>query len=267
MAYGIKVMPYGATTPQTELTDFGTLSAFQRETPEPKVVKVDIPAGLDLDITDAVGLGWHDGTDTFDIYITTNTEAERLQAMRDLTALIHGKRLRYVLSWDSAYYCSGRFTVQYERMNPHVSRASVTIDREAWRQTISRETHAIDCHPTGSFPLVDSVRFHTVRAKLLQSGYAVVDVDEPSIWTDEKAAGTYTLATDVYGSEGKSVWVELNDWLMYVDGDNLVVNSTKFSVSSNNAVIDATATVTDGDIRFADADLQKVTVDFYRWDV
>ena len=259
-------MPYGATTPQTELADFGTLSAFQRETPEPKVVKVDIPAGLDLDITDAVGpVGWHDGTDTFDIYITTETEAERLQAMRELTALVHGQRLRYRLSWDSAYYCQGRFTVQYERMNPHVSRASVTVDREAWKQGVSRESHVIDCHPEGSYALEGSMRYRSVRVTLAQGAYVAIGPEEPGILTDHRSAGTYTLANDAYS--GESVWVDLDSWLMYVDGNNYVVNSEKFSVSGSNAVIDASYTVTDGNMVFPDEAKQKVTVDFYRWDV
>ena len=258
-------MPYDGYSPQSELADFGYLSAFQREVPQPKVVKVDIPAGLDLDITDAVGLGWHDGTDTFDIYITPKTEAERLRLMRDLTELLHGKRMRYRLSWDPDYYCKGRFTVSFERLNPHVSRASVTVDREAWKQGVSRESHVIDCHPEGSYALEGSMRYRLVRVTLAQGAYVAIGPEEPGILTDHRSAGTYTLANDAY--PGDVVWLLVDSWLMYVDGDNYVVNSEKFSVSGNNAVIDATATVTDGDIYFADADLQKVTVDFYRWDV
>ena len=264
MAYGIRIAPYGTWTWAENLADFGTISNFQREVPEPKVVKVDIPAGLDLDITDAVGLGWHDGTDTFDIYITTDTEAERLEAMRDLTTLIHGQRLRYYLSWDSDYYCQGRFSVQYERLNPHVSRASVTVDREAWRVARSIEYHDVDCHPYGWCDLEGSMRYNSVAATFLQSGGADVAVEEPITLTD-RATGTHTLATDVFGES--TVWLRVDSWLLYVDGDNLVVNSSKFSVSGNNATINATGTVTDGDLHFADADKQKVTVQFRRWDV
>ena len=277
MAYGIKVMPYGATTTQTELTDFGTLSAFQRETPEPKVVKVDIPAGLDLDITEAVGpVGWHDGTDAFDIYITTETEAERLEAMRDLTALLHGKRLRYRLSWDSAYYCNGRFTVQYERLNPHVSRASVTIDREAWRTGVSRETHVVDCHPNGEQPLEDSMRYRNVRVTLLQGGGADVAATEPATLTT-RTAGTHVIADDA--RDGSTVWLEVDDWVYYVDGEDLVVKPSRISVSGSNAAIDGSYTdaggttvlggwsIVDGDLQYELYPLQQVTVDFFRWDV
>ena len=261
--YGIMVAQDGASSWQANLADFGFISAFRRETPKPKVVKVDIPAGVDLDITEAVGpVGWHDGTDTFDIYITTETEAERLQAMRDLTALIHGKRLQYYLTWDADYRCWGRFTVQYDRLNPHVSRASVTIDREAWRQTRGRETHVVDCHPYGWYDLEGSMRFYSVRAKFLQSGGGDVAVEEPITLTT-RAAGTHTLASDVSGES--TVWLKVDSWVMYVDGDNLVVNS--YSISGSNFVVNADYTVTDGDIYFADADLQKVTVDFYRRDV
>lgn len=275
--YGIKVMPYGATSPQTELSDLGTISNFRQKSPEPKVIKVDIPAGPDLDLTSALGpVGWHNGEHSFDLYIVAETEAQCVQTMRDLAALVHGKQLRYILSWQPGYYCQGRWTVEFERLNPRAARAMVTIDREPWRQGYVRETHVIDCHPDGSFKLEGSARFHTVRVKLLQGGEAEVAAAEPGIMT-HRDAGTHTLAADAYA--GDTVWLAVSDWLMYVDGDDLKVNPSRFELSGTNAVIDGSytdaqgatvtdhGTVVDGDLRFALCDLQKVTVDFYRWDL
>ena len=47
-------------------TEYGLIySSFEEELPEPKVIKVEIPAGIDLDISDSLGvMGYHNGKHT-----------------------------------------------------------------------------------------------------------------------------------------------------------------------------------------------------------
>ena len=242
------------------------LSRFSEQLPEPKVTKVDIPAGVDLDITEALGvIGYHNGTHTLELYLVADSEAERVRLTRELVAMLHGQAMDYRLSWDDAYTYHGRFQIGVERLSPKSSRITVGIDRSPWKKGRTRETHVIDCHPYGWLDLTKSTRYHDVRAKFLQSGGADVAVEEPTTLTT-RATGTHALAADVNGDS--TAWLRVDDWLLYVDDDgDCVVKDSKFSVSNGNAVIDASYTVSDGDICFADADKQKVTVDFYRWDV
>lgn len=236
---------------------------FSQKMPEPKVITVDIPAGSDLDITDALGpIGYHNGHHTLEMLVTGETEQECVTRCREIAAMLHGNAMDYRLTWDANYTYHGRFRVEQERRNHLASIMTIDIDRSPWKKS-TRESHVVDCHPYGWYDLEGSTRYHTVRAKFLQDGGGDVAVEEPLEYTT-RTTGTRTLATDAYA--GETVWLKVDSWVMYVDGDeNLVVNS--YSISGSNFVVNADYTVTDGDIYFADADKQKVTVDFYRWDV
>ena len=238
------------------------ISTFAETLPEPKVIKVDIPAGADLDITEALGaMGYHNGTHTLGVLVKADSEKARRDAVRAIVALLHGKRMDYQLTWDAGYTFTGRFAVAVERRSPLASWLTITSDRSPWKRH-SRESVVIDCHPSGSYTLEGSVRYHTVQAILKQAGTTKVG-DEAAVARD--AAGTYTLAADVYG--GTEITATVADWLMYADEPDLKVKSGKISYSGTNAVIDASYTVTSGDMVFPDADNQKVTVRFYRWDL
>jgi len=238
------------------------ISTFAETLPEPKVIKVDIPAGADLDITEALGaMGYHNGTHTLGVLVKADTETARRNAVRAIVALLHGKRLDYQLTWDSGYTFTGRFAVAVERRSPLASWLTITSDRSPWKRH-SREQVIIDCHPSASYTLQGSERYHTLYVIMQQAGTTKVG-DEAAVTRD--AAGTYTLAADVYGDT--EVTVTVADWLMYVDEPNLKVKSGKISYSGTNAVIDASYTVTSGNMVFPDADDQKVTVRFYRWDL
>lgn len=247
----------------TDLRDVGAmLSKFAESLPEPKVVKVSIPAGLDLDITDSLGtMGYRNGKHTLMLYVNAETEAELMRITRELVSMMHGNMLNYRLSWDEGYTYRGRFAVKLERLNPRSSRVTIDIDRNPWK-THSRESVDVNCHPSATYTLEGSARFHTVQAILKQAGTTKVGSDAA---VTRDAAGTYTLATDLYGNT--TLTLTVSDWLMYVDESNLAVNENKISYSSNNAVIDSTYTVTNGNIVFADEAKQHVTVRFYRWDL
>lgn len=256
--------PYKLTVGGTDVCAAvnGVVTRFGEKAPEPKVIKVDIPAGADLDITEALGMvAYHNGTHTIELLVTGGTEAERAERCRILTALLHGKRDDYTISWDSGYTYTGRFAVEHERLSKYASRSVVTVDRAPWKRH-SRESVDVNCHPSGSYTLEGSARYHTVQAVMPQAGTTKVG-GESAVTRD--AAGTYTLASDLY--ESTKLTFTVADWLMYVSGTNMVVNDSKISISGNNAVVDSSYTVTSGNIVFADEADQHVTVRFYRWDL
>ena len=252
------------TVDGTDLRDMGAvLSQFSEELPEPKVIKVDIPAGVDRDITEALGaIGYHNGRHTLTHYVVADTEAERVRMVREIVAMLHGSMHDYKLSWDSGYTYTGRFQVSVERLNPRSSRVTVDVDRSPWKKH-SKETVTLDCHPSATHALEGSVRYHDIVANYKQAGTAKLG----SAAAVATTAGNNAIATDSYGD--KDFVATVNDWLLYVDGEDLVVKNSKFSTSGSDAVIDATYEINldRDDMVFTDVASQKVTLTFYRWDL
>ena len=257
-------MGHTITVDGTDLAErFGPISRFAETLPQPKVIKVSIPAGLDLDITDSLGrVGFSDGEHRFDVYLLCETERERVEAERAIVAMLQGRRLDYELSWDEGYTYTGRFVLEFGYLNPHQTRVGVKVSRSPWKVHVVEE-HVIDCHPSATHQLEGSSSYHDIEAVMLQGGSTQVGSETA---VARAAAGTYELADGVYSDLG--VTVTVSDWLFYADDYDLVVNESKFSQSGSGVTIDASYEVTDdGDIYFADADLQLVTVKYARWDM
>lgn len=238
------------------------ISTFAETLPEPKVIKVDIPAGADLDITDALGaMGYHNGTHTLGVLVKADSEQARRDAVRAIVALLHGKRMDYQLTWDSGYTYTGRFAVAVERRSPLASWLTITSDRAPWKRH-TRESVDLIAHPSVSYVMEGSERFNYVIAILAQAGTTKVG-SAAAVARD--AAGAYTLASDLYGRT--TLTFTVSDWLMYVSGTNLVVNSSKYSVSGTDAVIDSAYAVTNGNMVFEAEAKQHVRVNFARMDL
>lgn len=236
-------------------------SSFEEELPEPKVIKVDIPAGIDLDISEALGvMGYHNGRHVLKFLLYGDTQAERLQKKREIVSKLHGVKANYSLSWDSGYTYNGRAEVSVEHKFDNADVLTIEIDRNPWK-THSRESIDVNSHPTGTATLSGSKWYQTVD--IILKAAATVKVGSGTAQSLE--AGTHTLASRLDGDT--TITVTMSDWLMYVSGTNLVVNSDKFSVSGTNAVIDSSYTVTNGNMVFADEANQHSTVRFYRKDL
>lgn len=239
-----------------------TIYEFSEVLPEPKVHKVEIPAGLDLDITDSLGLvGYHNGKHVLRLLVAADDEAGRIEKVRLLVALLHGVMADYQLSWDEGYTYRGRFTVEVRRVTPRHSYVALTVDRSPWK-VYARESVDLNAHPSASYALRGSKRYHDVRARLLQPGTTKIG---SSSAVTRSGSGTYALAEEAYGDTQTAFTV--SDWLMYASGTNLVVKESKFSTSGTDATIDAGYTVTDGNMVFPDEAKQHVTLYWNRYDL
>lgn len=207
-----------------------TLSQFANALPEPKVMKVEIPAGADLDITESVGrVAFHNGTHTFKVLVAAETETAKDEAVRRIVTRLHGKRRQYQLSWDEGYTYTGRFEVSVERLSPLASMLTITSDRYPWK--LSEELTAdIDSHPVGTHTLLGSERYSGVAIKVRQAATVLVGSGIPFTFN---AAGTYDLYAQLYGDN--LVTVTVSDWWQYLDGTNLVVNPDRITISGNDA--------------------------------
>lgn len=247
--------------------EFGLMySSFEEELPEPKIIKIDIPAGLDLDISDSLGvMGYHNGKHTLKFLLYGATEAERLEKKRAIINKLHGKRADYRLSWEQGYKYTGRAKVSVEHKFDNADVLTIEIDRVPWKLKTT-DVIDINSHPSGSYTMTGSSRYNNVNVKMLQRGSTKIGSNSA---VTREAAGTYVLAEDAYGNT--TVTVTVSDWLMYVDGTNLVVKSDKFSMSGANAMIDSAVpdayVLEDDNIVFEGEKMQHSTLRFTRYDL
>lgn len=234
---------------------------FEEELPEPKIIKVDIPAGMDIDITKALGpVAYHDGKHTFKFFVYKPTASEVFDVERELISTIHGKRGAYRLSWDPDFTYTGRAKVSIEHRGDVAALVTIEIEHAPWK-TGALETIDVNCHPSGTARLEGHGRYHTVRARLLQSGTTKVG----SAAAVSRHAGNGLLADDLYADTTLTFTVA--DWWQYIDGTNLVVNPNHITISGNNAQFDSNWTINGTDLYCADEAKQHVTVTYYGWDL
>lgn len=234
---------------------------FEEELSEPKIIKVDIPAGMDIDITEAIGpVAYHDGKHTFTFFVYKPTAAEVFDVERKLISTIHGKRAAYRLSWDPDFTYTGRAKVSIEHRGDVAALVTIEIEHAPWK-TGARKTIDVNCHPSGTAILTGHDRYNTVWAKLLQSGTTEVG-SAAAVWRN---ADTFLLADDLYADTAYTFTVD--DWWQYINGTNLVVNTNHVSFSGNNAQFDSNWSVNGTDLYCANEAKQHVTVTYYGWEL
>lgn len=243
-----------------------SLIDFAEELPQPKVIKVPIPAGIDLDITDAFGaVGYTNGKHDISLLVQGADEVERMERVRGLIAYLHGQMMDYALSWDEGYNYTGRFFVKVERVVDYASRVIVSIDHKPFKSKY--ETVEFDAALVNPYILQGSTRYQDLRITLAQAATVSLDGGEAQSF----GAGTSLIASDVFGYS-HDVAVTLADWLLKIDEENedIIVNTDSHPItitSGNLTVADAPYTITNGNLVFDDYAKQIVKLKYYRWDV
>ena len=241
------------------------LSSYETELPAPKVIKVDIPAGADRDITDAIGsIGYHMGKHTFKFLLHGDTATDRKEKLRAITSLVHGVRANYVLSWESNYKYTGRGRVYVEHLTLMSDLVTIEIERDPWK-TSSLESIDVNSHPSGVASLVGSKTYTNVAVILREA--ATVKVGSGTATSYE--AGTHSLATSLNEDTDITINVGSGGWVLYtVDGStDLKMNTAKVSISDTDLVVDDSYVISNGDIIFSTEYNQHSTVRFRRKDV
>ena len=240
-------------------------SSFSEKVPEPKVTKVEIPAGSDLDISEAVGfMAYHNGEHEFKFLLYGNTQPERLAQLKDLLGDIHGKYHEYVLSWDSDYIYKGRWKVTVDHKFDNADVVTMTVDRYPWRLGVPSESIDINSHPTATVTLMGSTYYDDLNLTTLQTG--VKSKVGLAAEVTHGAAGTYHLMDTLYGDN--PVTVTVTDWWQYLDGTNLVVNTAKgYSLSGTNAVFGSDWSKVGTDLYCANEATQHSTLVYTRRDL
>lgn len=243
-----------------------SLIDFAEELPQPKVIKVPIPAGIDLDITDAFGaVGYTNGKHDISLLVQGADEVERMERVRGLIAYLHGQMMDYALSWDEGYSYTGRFFVKVERVVNYASRVVVSIDHKPFKRKY--ETVEFDAALVNPYVLEGSARYQDLRITLAQA--ATVSLDGGT--AQSFGAGTSIIAENVLGYS-HDVAVTLADWLLKIDEDanNIIVNTDLHPITitdGNLTVADAPYSITNGNLVFDDYANQIVKLKYYRWDV
>ena len=243
--------------------EFGAvLSKFEMEPPEPKVTKVEIPAGSDLDITESVGfVAYRNGVHTFGLVLCGDDLPERL---RRLTGLVHGTMADYTLSWDPGYTYRGRWAIEsVERLAANGILVTISVDRHPWKRSEGRVTLEVNSHPTGTVVMEGSTYYDDVRLTHAQSADVTVGTTPMGSFDGE---GEDVVAETVYGRN--RVTVEVDDWWQYLDGTNLVVNPEKgYELVGTDARFGSDWELVGTDLRCANEAKQHSTVSYTRRDL
>lgn len=252
--------------------EFGAvLSKFEMEPPEPKVTKVEIPAGSDLDITESVGfVAYHNGKHTFALLLRGDDLPEQL---RRLTGLVHGAMADYTLSWDPGYTYRGRWAIEsVERLAANGILVTCVVDRYPWKTSGVRDSIDINSHPTatdsriiGVAVMSGSTYYDDIKLKTLQAD-ATAKVGAASAVTLANA-GTHDLMETIYGKN--AVAVTMPDWWQYLDGTNLVVNTAndRYSLDGTDATFGSDWEKVGTDLYCANEAKQHSTLSFGRRDL
>lgn len=232
-------------------------SDFSETPPEPKVFRVDVPAGADIDITEAIGpVAFHNGTHVFKWLLYAD---DKEQALRELMALVHGVRADYSLSWDEGYVYTGRWEVAaIDHRTEQSAVVTMKVDRYPWK--VKAESIELDAHPTASHDIEGSERISNIAVTATQGGTA--DINGTTV---PFSSGTTPLAAQVYGNA--SVELTVSDWICYMDGHNLIVNETYIEIAEENAQFSVPPFERVGNDLHCDTSLQKVTLAWTRKDL
>lgn len=238
------------------------LTDFKMEVPKPKVIKVEIPGGSDLDITESVGfVAYHNGKHTFALLLRGDDLPEQL---RLLSALVHGTMADYALSWDEGYTYHGRWAIDsVERLARNAILVTCTVDRYPWKTSEGRVSLDVNSHPDGVVLMEGSTYYDDIKLETKQGASVVIGVTSMGQW---QSAGTHDVAETIYGRN--TVTVTVDDWWQYLDGTDLVVNTDKgYSLSGTNAVFGADWSKVDTDLYCANEAKQHSTLSFGRRDL
>lgn len=257
-------MNYTVTFDGTDLCEeFGAvLTKFEMEPPPPKVLKVEIPGGSDLDITESVGfVAYSNGTHEFSFMLKGDDLPEQL---RLFAALVHGTMADYALSWDEGYTYHGRWAIDsVERLARNAILVTCSVDRYPWKTSEGRVSLDVNSHPSGSVLMEGSTYYDDIKLVTKQAASVVIGVTPMGEWS---TAGTHDVAETVYGRN--TVTVTVADWWQYLDGTDLVVNTAKgYSLSGTNATFGSDWSKVGTDLYCANEAKQHSTLSFGRRDL
>lgn len=247
-------------------------SSFKEQTPQPKIFKVDIPAGRDLDITDSLGrLGFHDGVHTITFLVYGENDAERLHTVQLIMALFHGRLREYTLSWRPERTYTGRALVSIDHRSENADLVTIEISYKPYSEGVREHIEVIvpnNSDGTATWAFSGSMRYGNVWVTFPQNGTMYIGGSVGKTFTIEGNPQPQKVIDDIYGYT--RVNIRLADWLMYIDANsNLVVNQ-KYSgslSSGGNQVINSTYSITSGNMKFDKEAEQHVTIHFTRMDM
>lgn len=239
--------------------EFGAvLSKFEMEPPEPKVTKVEIPAGSDLDITEAVGpVAYGNGMHRFELVMSGDGLPDRLRA---LTTLVHGRMASYTHGCDPGYVYRGRWQVsQVERIAREAVKVTLSVDHHPWRTR--RDTVDLNCTGVGYHELSGSREYLDVTLTLRQSAEVFVGTSIHATY----GSGTHRLSSRMESDD--TILVSAGDWWLYLDGTDMVINDEHSELQDTDLVLDSDFRRSGTNVLCTKEPLQHAIVSYTRRDI
>lgn len=233
------------------------LSKFEQEPPQAKIVTVDIPAGVDLDITNALGAtAFHNGIHRFVFAITG---ADVVARARQLKNRVHGYYKEYSLSWEQGYSYKGRWQVtSMERVSYDAELVTIEVSHYPFKS--KREVVSIFANPRGSYRLKNSNHYADIGIVLKQLASVTFNGSTVNYGT-----GYHSLADNLNGDT--TVIVDYSDWFYKIEGSNLIVNQAHRIISGTDVNFDSSFTVDGSNIKCINEHFQYAYLYFTRKDV
>ena len=234
-------------------------SSFSEKVPEPKVTKVEIPAGSDLDITEAVGsVAYHNGTHEITFLLYGNTQAERVVQKQGVISAFNGPMIDYVLSWDGYSY-HGRSKVEIENKFDNADVVKLIIDRYPWKTR--RDTIDLNCTGIAEHELFGSKEYLDVDITVRQTASVFVGTLIHATYS----SGTHRLSSRI--DSDQPILVSVSDWWIYIDGANAVINERHMDLQDTDLALDSDFRRSGTNVLCTKEPLQHAIISYTRRDV
>lgn len=187
------------------------VTGYSETPPAPKVIKVEVPGGCDIDLTDALTghAAYSDRVCT--VKLVALPRAGGFAATRTrLRSLLHGKRSEFRFSWDLGYTYVGRASVTSDEWHavPDSGELEVKITASPWKsagtrtKTVSAVGGAMVTCRSGARPV----------HPLITCAYPTTVVFGGAQFT-VPAGSTYRMNDVVFTEGDNEIWLNIHEWV------------------------------------------------------
>lgn len=257
-------MAYTITYAGTDLcAAFGMiLTSVDSVPPEPKVKKVDVPFGNDIDLSESIApIAYGNGKHKLVMHVIGSDAGDTDSRIDNFCSMVHGKKSDYAMSWDAGKTYNGRWQVtDIERIAPTCAKLEITIDRQPYARR-GTQVHTFNAAPTVTKTFKSGAR----RQRVYVTASNPVSVVFNGKTINFPAGTNMTNADLVFTAGDNVVKFTPSAWDFYVSGKTLVVKDEYLAIAGSTATFSGGLDSVSGETLVLDDSKSSVTVR-YAWE-